>query len=101
MISGISGSVSTYHPPSLFSSPLNQHNNNYQAPATPQMIPEGGVASTPCPSEETQQPPQAPTQPQPQGNTQEPGGGFVLTPNAPVLYGSSYSAFEKPPPYAC
>ena len=47
-----------------------------------------------------QQPSQAPTQPQPQGATQEPGG-FMLTPNAPVLYGSSYSPFEKPPPYAC
>uniref|UniRef100_A0A8C9YHM9 Transmembrane protein 255B n=1 Tax=Sander lucioperca TaxID=283035 RepID=A0A8C9YHM9_SANLU len=47
-----------------------------------------------------QQPSQAPTQPQPQGTTQEPGG-YMLTPNAPVLYGSAYSPFEKPPPYAC
>ncbi|XP_072237371.1 transmembrane protein 255B-like [Leuresthes tenuis] len=77
-----------------------QHTGNYQAPATPQMIPEGG--STSCPSEEnqSQQPSQNPSQTQPQGTTQEPGG-YMLTPNAPVLYGSSYSPFEKPPPYAC
>ncbi|XP_040896326.1 transmembrane protein 255B [Toxotes jaculatrix] len=77
-----------------------QHNSNYQAPATPQLIPEGGPASSSCPSEENQQPSQAPTQPLPQGATQEPGG-FMLTPNAPVLYGSPFSHFEKPPPYAC
>uniref|UniRef100_A0A665TWQ4 Transmembrane protein 255B n=1 Tax=Echeneis naucrates TaxID=173247 RepID=A0A665TWQ4_ECHNA len=45
-------------------------------------------------------PSQTASQPQPQGATQEPAG-FMLTPNAPVLYGSSYSPFEKPPPYAC
>ncbi|XP_031179975.1 transmembrane protein 255B [Sander lucioperca] len=78
-----------------------QHNSSYQQPATPQMIPEGGQASNSCLSEENQQQPsQAPTQPQPQGTTQEPGG-YMLTPNAPVLYGSAYSPFEKPPPYAC
>ncbi|XP_019935295.1 transmembrane protein 255B isoform X1 [Paralichthys olivaceus] len=77
-----------------------QHNSNYQAPATPQMIPDGGLSSTSCPSEENQPPSQASTQPQPQGATQEPGG-FMLTPNAPVLYGSSFGSFEKPPPYAC
>ncbi|XP_039988294.1 transmembrane protein 255B [Xiphias gladius] len=77
-----------------------QHNSNYQAPTTPQQNPEGGLASTTCPSEDNQQPSLAPNQPQPQGATQEPGG-FMLTPNAPVLYGSSYSSFEKPPPYAC
>ncbi|KAJ4947270.1 hypothetical protein JOQ06_009306 [Pogonophryne albipinna] len=79
-----------------------QHNSSYQPPATPQMVPEGGNASTPCPSEENQsQPPsQTPNQPQPQGGTQEPGG-YMLTPNAPVLYGSAYNPFEKPPPYAC
>ncbi|XP_028440485.1 transmembrane protein 255B isoform X1 [Perca flavescens] len=78
-----------------------QHNSSYQQPATPQMIPEGGHASNSCLSEENQQQPsQAPTQPQPQGTTQEPGG-YMLTPNAPVLYGSAYSPFEKPPPYAC
>ncbi|XP_030269412.1 transmembrane protein 255B isoform X3 [Sparus aurata] len=80
-----------------------QHNGSYQPPATPQLIPEGGPASSTCLSEENQnqQPSQqAPTQPQPQGGTQEPGG-YMLTPNAPVLYGSSYSPFEKPPPYAC
>uniref|UniRef100_A0A8C7YYI5 Transmembrane protein 255B n=1 Tax=Oryzias sinensis TaxID=183150 RepID=A0A8C7YYI5_9TELE len=37
---------------------------------------------------------------QAQGATQDPGG-YMLTPNAPALYGSSYSPFEKPPPYAC
>uniref|UniRef100_A0A3P8R3N9 Transmembrane protein 255B n=1 Tax=Astatotilapia calliptera TaxID=8154 RepID=A0A3P8R3N9_ASTCA len=55
-----------------------------------------------CPSEENQSqlPSQVLPQPQPQGATQDPGG-YMLTPNAPVLYASSYSAFEKPPPYAC
>ncbi|XP_034734876.1 transmembrane protein 255B [Etheostoma cragini] len=77
------------------------HNSSYQQPATPQMIPEGGHASNSCLSEENQQqPPQAPTQPQPHGTTQEPGG-YMLTPNAPVLYGAAYNPFEKPPPYAC
>ncbi|XP_034426477.1 transmembrane protein 255B isoform X2 [Hippoglossus hippoglossus] len=75
-----------------------QHNSNYQAPATPQMNPDGGLSSTSCPSEENQPPSQASTQPQ--GATQEPGG-YMLTPNAPVLYGSSFGSFEKPPPYAC
>ncbi|XP_047436588.1 transmembrane protein 255B isoform X2 [Mugil cephalus] len=80
-----------------------QHNSNYQAPATPQMIPEGGPASSSCPSEETQnqQPPQVPTQPQNQGAGNQDPGGYMLTPNAPVLYASSYGPFEKPPPYAC
>ncbi|XP_028258220.1 transmembrane protein 255B [Parambassis ranga] len=77
-----------------------QHNNNFQAPAPPQNISEGGPASTSCLSDECQQPSQLPSQPQPEGATQDPGG-YMLTPNAPVLYGSSYSAFEKPPPYAC
>ncbi|XP_030582258.1 transmembrane protein 255B [Archocentrus centrarchus] len=82
-----------------------QHNTNHQAPATIQLLPPmGDPASSPssCPSEENQsQPPsRIPPQPQPQGATQDPGG-YMLTPNAPVLYASSYSAFEKPPPYAC
>ncbi|KAK9542911.1 hypothetical protein VZT92_000733 [Zoarces viviparus] len=77
-----------------------QHNSNYQPPATPQMIPEGGTASNSCLSEENQSQQPSQTQPQPQGATQEPGG-YMLTPNAPVLYGSAYSPFEKPPPYAC
>ncbi|XP_069029842.1 transmembrane protein 255B-like [Embiotoca jacksoni] len=79
-----------------------QRNGNYQATAAPHGIPEGGLTSSACPSEENQgqQPPQLPTQPQPQGATQDPGG-YMLTPNAPDLYGSSYSPFEKPPPYAC
>ncbi|XP_060924604.1 transmembrane protein 255B [Limanda limanda] len=75
-----------------------QHNSNYQAPATPQMNPDGGLSSGSCPSEENQPPSQASTQPQ--GATQEPGG-YMLTPNAPVLYGPSFGSFEKPPPYAC
>ncbi|KAM7424329.1 hypothetical protein PAMA_000596 [Pampus argenteus] len=78
-----------------------QHNSNYQTPTTPQLIPDGGPTSTSCPSEDNQnqQPSQATNQLQPQGGTQDPG--YMLTPNAPVLYGSSYSPFEKPPPYAC
>ncbi|KAK2920064.1 transmembrane protein 255B [Channa argus] len=77
-----------------------QHNSNFQASATPHLIPEGGPASTPCASEENQHPPQDINQPQPPGDPQE-QGGYMLTPNAPVLYGSAYSPFEKPPPYAC
>lgn len=66
------------------------------------MIPDGGPGGTSCPSEETQsQPPsQGATQMLQQGPTQEPGGGFMLTPNAPVLFGSAHGPFEKPPPYA-
>ncbi|TNN67282.1 Transmembrane protein 255B [Liparis tanakae] len=79
---------------------MNPHNSNYQPPATPQMIPEGGTASNACLSEENQSQQPSQPQPQPQGAAQEPGG-YMLTPNAPVLYGSAYSAFEKPPPYAC
>uniref|UniRef100_A0A3Q3FAG0 Uncharacterized protein n=1 Tax=Labrus bergylta TaxID=56723 RepID=A0A3Q3FAG0_9LABR len=73
---------------------------------TQHMFPYSGF----CPSGQTlpaypnypipMQPSQAPSQPQPQGAIQEPGG-YMLTPNAPVLYGSAYSPFEKPPPYAC
>ncbi|XP_060892070.1 transmembrane protein 255B isoform X1 [Labrus mixtus] len=79
-----------------------QHNGSFQQPSTPQMISNGGLASNSGLSEEnqSQQPSQAPSQPQPQGAIQEPGG-YMLTPNAPVLYGSAYSPFEKPPPYAC
>ncbi|XP_068431932.1 transmembrane protein 255B-like [Clinocottus analis] len=76
-----------------------QHNSNYQPPATPQMNAEGGTSSNACLSEENQSQQPSQTQPQPQG-AQEPGG-YMLTPNAPVLYGSAYSPFEKPPPYAC
>ncbi|XP_059214390.1 transmembrane protein 255B [Centropristis striata] len=76
-----------------------QHNGSYQPSAAPQMLPEGGPAPNSFLSEEnqSQQPSQAPNQPPPQGANQEPGG-YVLTPNAPSLYGSAY---EKPPPYAC
>ncbi|XP_051918717.1 transmembrane protein 255B [Hippocampus zosterae] len=76
--------------------------SGFQGPATPQMIPEGGPVGTTCPSEETQsQPPsQGATQMFQQGPTQEAGGGFMLTPNAPVLFGSAQGPFEKPPPYA-
>ncbi|XP_029702613.1 transmembrane protein 255B [Takifugu rubripes] len=79
-----------------------QHNGSYQPSATSQPVPEAGAASNPCLPEENQnqQPPQAATQPQPQGAAQD-AGGYMLTPNAPALYGPSYSAFEKPPPYAC
>uniref|UniRef100_A0A3Q1IID7 Transmembrane protein 255B n=1 Tax=Anabas testudineus TaxID=64144 RepID=A0A3Q1IID7_ANATE len=69
---------------------------NYPIP----LIPEGCPASTTCQSEENQPPSQAPIQPQAPGATQE-QGGYMLTPNAPVLYGSAYNPFEKPPPYAC
>uniref|UniRef100_A0A3Q3WZ00 Transmembrane protein 255B n=1 Tax=Mola mola TaxID=94237 RepID=A0A3Q3WZ00_MOLML len=80
----------------------NRHLGSYQPPSSPQPIPEGGPASSSCLSEENQnqQPSQAPTPPQPQG-APEAGGYMLTTPNAPVLYGSSYSPFEKPPPYAC
>ncbi|KAM9765065.1 transmembrane protein 255B isoform 1-T1 [Menidia menidia] len=77
-----------------------QHTSTYQGPATPQMIPEGGSSSGPTEETQSHQPSEIPPQPQSQGTTQDPGG-YMLTPNAPVLYGSSYSPFEKPPPYAC
>lgn len=81
---------------------VSQHNGSYQPSATSQPVPEAGAASNPCLPEENQnqQPPQAATQPQPQGATQD-AVGYMLTPNAPALYGPSYSPFEKPPPYAC
>lgn len=81
---------------------ISQHSSSYQPSGTPQPVPEAGPASSACPSEENQnqQPPQAATQPQPHGASQE-AGGYMLTPNAPALYGPSYSPFEKPPPYAC
>lgn len=83
-------------------SPVMQHNGNFQPPATPQQLPEGAPASTSSLSEEnqSQQPSQPPGQPPAQGAAQE-GGGFMLSPTAPSLYGSAYSPFEKPPPYAC
>ncbi|XP_014863450.1 PREDICTED: transmembrane protein 255B isoform X2 [Poecilia mexicana] len=77
-----------------------QHTSSFQAPATPQMIPDGGSGANPSEESQNQQPVQMPTQPPSQGATQDPGG-YMLTPNAPVLYGSTYSPFEKPPPYAC
>lgn len=81
---------------------LSQHNGSYQPSATSQPVPEAGAASNPCLPEENQnqQPPQAATQPGPPGAAQD-AGGYMLTPNAPALYGPSYSPFEKPPPYAC
>lgn len=81
---------------------VSQHSSSYQPSVTPQPVPEAGPASNACPSEENQnqQPSQAATQPQPHGASQE-AGGYMLTPNAPALYGPSYSPFEKPPPYAC
>ena len=83
-------------PPSLS---VSQHHSSYQAPLTPQLNSEGGPASS-CPSEESMPPSQVPTQPSSQGGSQEPGG-YMLTPNAPILYGTSYGGpFEKPPPYA-
>ncbi|XP_062303176.1 transmembrane protein 255B [Osmerus eperlanus] len=75
-----------------------QHHSSYQAPLTPQLNPEGGPASS-CPSEESMPPSLDPSQPSSQGGSQEPGG-YMLTPNAPILYGTSYGPFEKPPPYA-
>ncbi|XP_075876320.1 transmembrane protein 255B [Nelusetta ayraudi] len=79
-----------------------QHNGNFQPPATPQLLPEGAPASNSSLSEDnqSQQPSQHPGQPPAQGPAQE-GGGFMLSPTAPSLYGSAYSPFEKPPPYAC
>ncbi|KAM8877812.1 transmembrane protein 255B [Synchiropus picturatus] len=80
-----------------------QHPNSFQPPTTPQAVSETGPNSTTGPSEENQyqQPTQPPTQMQPpQGGHQDPGG-YMQTPNAPALYGSAYSPFEKPPPYAC
>ncbi|XP_061743458.1 transmembrane protein 255B [Nerophis ophidion] len=76
-----------------------QPNGSFQGPATPQMISEAGLPATSCPSEETHSQPPSQGVPQQQGGAQDPGG-FMLTPNAPVLYGSSQSPFEKPPPYA-
>ncbi|XP_054588392.2 transmembrane protein 255B isoform X1 [Nothobranchius furzeri] len=80
--------------------PIPMQHTNYQSPSTPQMMSEGGLSSCSSEDNQNQQPPQVPTQPQPQGTTQDPGG-YMLTPNAPVLYSSSFSPFEKPPPYAC
>ncbi|KAM6979582.1 transmembrane protein 255B, partial [Aplochiton taeniatus] len=80
-----------------------QHPGSYQPPGTPQPGPEGGPSST-CLSEECQSQPlsHAPTQPSSQGGGSQEAGGYMLTPNAPTLYGPLYSqAFEKPPPYAC
>lgn len=81
---------------------VSQHSSSYQPSAASQPAPEAGAASNPCLPEENQnqQPPQAAPQPQPQGAAQD-AGGYMLTPNAPALYGPSYSPFEKPPPYAC
>lgn len=100
-LSGIFGRTSAYSYNLLLpvSSLLPQHNSSYQPHATTQIIPEGGPGPN-CGPEENQQPSQAPNQPQPQGATQE-SGEYMLTPNAPVLYGAAYSPFEKPPPYAC
>ncbi|CAB1327439.1 unnamed protein product [Coregonus sp. 'balchen'] len=58
------------------------------------------------PMQESQSQPssQAPSQPTSQTGPQDPGQGYMLTPNAPALYpGPVYgpSGFEKPPPYAC
>ncbi|XP_029979107.1 transmembrane protein 255B [Sphaeramia orbicularis] len=79
-----------------------QHDPSFQAPALPPLIPDGGSVSNPQPSEETANQQATSTQPQPQGGTQDPVG-YVLTPNAPILYPPSSMAnvFEKPPPYAC
>ncbi|XP_064818865.1 transmembrane protein 255B-like [Oncorhynchus masou masou] len=82
-----------------------QHHSSYQAPSTPQ--PGLEMTLTPSsPSEESQSQPsaQAPSQPTFQTGSQDPGQGYMLTPNAPALYpGPVYgpSGFEKPPPYAC
>lgn len=83
---------------------FSQQHHNYQPSSTPQPGPEGGLTSTTCLSDEsqTQPPSHAPTQPPSQGGSQE-QGGYMLTPNAPALYGPVYGAhaFEKPPPYPC
>ncbi|KAG7467029.1 hypothetical protein MATL_G00148890 [Megalops atlanticus] len=61
-----------------------QHHGTYQPPPTTQPVPDAPAS----PSEESQPPSQA-------------SSSYMLTPNAPVLYGTSYGPFEKPPPYAC
>lgn len=83
-------------------SPVVQHSGNFPPPVTPQQLPEGAPASNSSLSEEnqSQQPSQPPGQPPAPGVAQE-GGGYMLSPTAPSLYGSAYSPFEKPPPYAC
>ncbi|KAJ8350837.1 hypothetical protein SKAU_G00259670 [Synaphobranchus kaupii] len=61
-----------------------QHHGSYQPPPAAPPAPEAPAS----PSEESQAPSQA-------------SSSYMLTPNAPVLYGMSYGPFEKPPPYAC
>ncbi|KAI1899686.1 hypothetical protein AGOR_G00064330 [Albula goreensis] len=61
-----------------------QHHGGYQPTPAAQPAPEAPAS----PSEESQPPSQA-------------SSSYMLTPNAPVLYGMSFGPFEKPPPYAC
>ncbi|XP_035390998.1 transmembrane protein 255B [Electrophorus electricus] len=77
-----------------------QHLSSYAGPTAPQSSHEAAGSSPP--PDEGQLPVQGsanPTLPS-QPASQEPGG-YMLTPNAPTLYGQALGTFEKPPPYAC
>ncbi|XP_066516223.1 transmembrane protein 255B isoform X2 [Hoplias malabaricus] len=75
-----------------------QHLNSYPAPSPSQPSPEVPVS----PSDESQPQAQSSTNPSlPSQSTSQESSGYMLTPNAPTLYGHSLGPFEKPPPYAC
>ncbi|XP_030634847.1 transmembrane protein 255B [Chanos chanos] len=75
-----------------------QHLNSYPPATQAQASSEVAVS----PSDESQAPSQPPANPQvPTQSTSQDSSGYMLTPNAPSLYGPSFSPFEKPPPYAC
>ncbi|XP_076838729.1 transmembrane protein 255B [Brachyhypopomus gauderio] len=85
-----------------FPMPL-QHLGNYGGPAPPQPGPDVTASSAlQLLPEEGHLPAQHPANPAlpPQPVGQEPAG-YMLTPNAPALYGQALGPFEKPPPYAC
>ncbi|XP_018613897.1 transmembrane protein 255B isoform X2 [Scleropages formosus] len=65
-----------------------QHPSSYQPPSAALPGTEGPTS----PSEESQ----SPSQPISQASS-----SYMLTPNAPAFYGTSYGPCEKPPPYAC
>ncbi|XP_017557283.1 transmembrane protein 255B [Pygocentrus nattereri] len=75
-----------------------QHLNGYPGPSPSQPSPEVAVS----PSDESQPQAQSSTNPSvPSQSTSQDSSGYMLTPNAPSLYGHSLGSFEKPPPYAC